>query len=194
MASAIESAFASALVSPVITGGTGNNISELRNYQRLRTSNAARTEDFRQQLFAEDVNTTSFTSNELLSLNSQSLDLLNGVAPQRQQQQAWQQLTLPFVQQATQANAVTQEAALTSIFSLNPAQRETLSDIIRQFAGSPFDQNTFARIQNALIAAKINPEQISLQAILQEAFSSAAPSSAQGRTRRNVATFEYEAA
>lgn len=194
---AIDTINASSSVSPVIGSGTGNSITDIRSYQRMRAQTVARTAEFQQQIVNDTAQSAGLADNELLSLSPQSLDLLNGIAPAKVEVQT-NANPAASAQQAGTATATTPAAQqvpqLPPDLNLTSIQRENLASIISEFKDAPFNQNTFLQIQNALLNARINPQQISLQGILQQAFTGALPNSYYGKTRTVRETYELESA
>ena len=193
----VDSINSSGTVSPVVTSRTGNDLDNIRAFQRMRALTDTRSVNFQNALFETDEAYTNFTNNDLLSLNSQSLDILNGIAPTTEdvlnsitQQNADQVAAVQAI------NTTTDQSAIADVLSLTTVQRENLSSIINEFSNAPFSRETFIQIQNALVSANINPQQISLQALLQEAFSGGAPTAANftGKTRVEAQDYESEAA
>lgn len=197
MVSAIENIPSASSVAPVITSGTGNTINNSKAFQRLRDIANARNYQFQQNLVASGATNVTFAESDLLNLDSQSIDVLNGVngsvtVPQAGDKPA-SNANQPVAE--TPVSITPQQVqALAPNLGLDTLQRENLASIIRQFANAPFNQDTFVQIQNALVAARINPQQISLQGILQEVFSGAMPTTYYGARARDYRVIEEEIA
>jgi hypothetical protein len=188
MATTASAINASAFVSPVTTGGTGNSINTLKSFQLLRSLANTQNASFRDSLLDQTYTTPSDT--ELVNLSPQALDILNGIAPKTEK--ALSNINQPIAQQPV---SIVPEVPLSaSNFFLTQLQRENLASIIGQFANAPFNMNTFLQIQNALVAARINPQQISLQGILQQVFARALPASYFGKAEVEEQVIEQEAA
>ncbi len=146
---------------PVGASGTGNTINEavtndsagsiaafekilaFRNQERQAASAKLPVADARQPAPAD----ASLSDTALLNLSPQTLNVLNGV-----RQSVDITAEMAFEASNAEANVV-------------PTQQQ-LSSILAPFANAPFNDNTFIQIQDAITAAGINPEQISLQEVL----------------------------
>jgi hypothetical protein len=193
----VESINSAGIISPVVTARTGNDTDNIRAFQRLRALADTRSANFQAALFKDDDAYTNFTNNDLLSLNSRSLDILNGIAPSTEDTlNSITQQNADQVAAVQAAATVSDQSAIADVLNLTTIQRENLTSIINEFSSAPFSQATFLQIQNALVSANINPQQISLQAILQQVFSGAAPTSntVVGKTRAEIEDYESEAA
>lgn len=144
-------------ISPAIKGGTGNDVNNLNAFQLLallaNPQNATLNEGFIERMY----NAPSDT--ELLQLNSQALDVLNGVEPTNDEPtQLSLSLYLP---------ALRNPESEASGIALTPLQIENITSIVAQFANDPLTLSMFIEFQKALAAARINPQQLSLNNILE---------------------------
>jgi hypothetical protein len=141
-----------------IAANAANNTNAIAAYEQLL---ALQAED---DLLFEDDNSTSSASTvddsallsaDLLNLSPAALNILNGI------------------DNASATAGTTSTLTLTGTLGqagLTPSQQTQIAAIVAQYANQPLTQTTFTQIENALTAAGINPELVSIQQLL-EAYS-----------------------
>lgn len=150
-------------VSPADKRGTGGNVDDLSVFQifnLLSEPGNAEGNEIVERIYNAPPDA------ELLKLNPQALDLLNGVSSPTADEQ--EQLSLSLYLPAVRNPDAAPEAALT------PLQIENISAIAAQFANAPFNLATLTQMQRELSVAGINTSKLSLKTVLQIAYNSIA--------------------
>lgn len=123
-------------------------------YDQLLALEALQTEEdlfnIGDQNTTTDTATSGIASTDLLDLSPAALEVLNGI----------DNVTDTGIPVNTTVNNTLTGTTLT------PTQIAQAASIVEQYANQPVTQQTFTEIQNALTAADINPEAISIQQLL----------------------------
>lgn len=152
----IGSSVMASSVSAADKGGTGSNADDLSVFQifnLLSEPPSAENSELIERIYNAPPDA------ELLRLNPQALDLLNGVssAATEAESQLSLSLYLPAQRNPDAAPGVT----------FTPLEMESISSIISQYADSPFNVGTVLQIQKDLAALRIDTSKLSLKAVMQ---------------------------
>lgn len=153
-------------VSPADKRGTGGNVDDLSVFQifnLLSEPGNAQGDEIVDRIYNAPPDA------ELLKLNPQALDLLNGVSSPATEQEG--QLSLSLYLPTLRNPDATDSAALT------PLQMENISAVVNEYADAPFTVGTLLQMQRALSAMRIDTSKLSLKAIMQLAYNNLAANS-----------------
>lgn len=148
-------------ISPADKGGTGSDVDDLSVFQifnLLSEPGNAQGSELIERIYNAPPDA------ELLKLNPQALDLLNGISSTEAEEQSQLSLSLylPTVRNPDSAPGAT----------LTPLQIENISAIIAEYADAPFTVGTLLEMQRALSALRIDTSKLSLKAMMQIAYNS----------------------
>ncbi len=158
----VGSSVTASSISPANKRDTGGNVDDLSVFQifnLLSEPNNSRGDEIVERIYNAPPDA------ELLRLNPQALDLLNGISPAEAEEQLSLSLYLPTVRNPDAAPGST----------LTPLQMENISAVIAEYADAPFTVGTLLEIQRALSAMRIDTSKLSLKSMMQIASTNTQP-------------------
>ena len=163
MATAIRnvgSSVTASSVSPTDKAATGNDVDNLSVFQLFDLLSDPRNASQNAGLMNRIYNAPPDA--ELVKLNPQALDLLNGIAPSDEEPT---QLSLSLYLPPQRNPQAVDSAPLTSL------QMEVIASIVAEYANRPFTLSTALQMQKEFAEARIDTRQLSLKTLMQIAYS-----------------------